>query len=318
VLAELPLTRRFPALAALPRVPLGSFPTPVQRIPGPAGRDILVKRDDHSGARVGGNKVRALEWTLAGVGPHDRIVTLGARGSTHALATALLARELGASVTVVRWNQEMNAAAAVVDRRLRDAARVIDARSVPAAYLVAMALRLRGMRWIPAGGLSTLALLGHVNAGLELAEQLAKGDAPRPDRVFVPFGTGGTAAGIALGLRIAAVELPLTAVRVVPAILARRGRLLRLAARAARLIEHLTGSTVPRLREADVTVEHRYFGGAYGRALSQPVSAAETSARALGIRLDDTYSRKTFVAAEQDDARRPLVWLSFDGRLLQD
>ena len=32
--SELPLVRRFPALASVPRVPLGTFPTPVDQLPG--------------------------------------------------------------------------------------------------------------------------------------------------------------------------------------------------------------------------------------------------------------------------------------------
>lgn len=317
-MADLPLLRRFPALAALPRASFGSFPTPVDRVPSADGREILLKRDDHSGDAVGGNKLRGLEWELGDVRPGDHIVTVGARGSTHALSTALLAPLVGATVTVVRWDQENNPASAIVDRRLRESARVVDARLVPAAYVVAAALRVRGMRWVPAGGLTTRAMLGHVNAGLELAEQVERGESPRPDRIFVPLGTGGTAAGIILGLRIANADIPVTAVRVVPAVVARRGRLLRLSSRVAALIQRLTGSTVPRPRPDDVTVEHRYFGGAYGRALPQPASAIELAARTLGVRLDDTYSRKAFVAAERGGARRPLVWLSFDGRLLQD
>ena len=35
-----------------------------------------------------------------------------------------------------------------------------------------------------------------LNAGLELAEQIARGEAPEPAAVFVALGTGGTAAGL--------------------------------------------------------------------------------------------------------------------------
>lgn len=317
-MAELPLLRRFPALASLPRAPFGSFPTPVQQIVRDDGRVLLLKRDDIGGSVIGGNKVRGLEWLLGDVRSGDRVVTVGARGSTHALSTALLANTLGARVTVVRWSQEMNPAARVVDARLRAAARVVDVRFVAAAYAVAGAARVRGARWIPAGGVSPRALLGHVNAGLELAAQVDRAECPLPDAVFVPLGTGGTAAGIALGLCVAGLRIPLVAVRVVPAIVARVGRVVRLAARCAELIERFTGERLPRVERGDVRVEHRYYGGAYGRPLPVPVGSAEVVARRHGVMLDDTYSRKAFVAADASAARRPLVWLTFDGRLLHD
>ena len=60
---------RFPALAALPRVRLGGFPTPVERIELDDGRSLLVKRDDRCGGTIGGNKLRALEWLLGGITP---------------------------------------------------------------------------------------------------------------------------------------------------------------------------------------------------------------------------------------------------------
>lgn len=317
-MAELPLLRRFPALAAFPRARFGAFPTPVQEVAGDGGRVILLKRDDVGGAVIGGNKVRGLEWLLGDVRAGDRLVTVGARGSTHALSTALLGATLGARVTVVRWNQEMNPAARVVDARLRAAARVVDARFVAAAYAVAGAARALGARWIPAGGVSPRALLGHVNAGLELSEQVERAECALPDAIYVPLGTGGTAAGIALGLCLAGLRVPLVAVRVVPAVVARTGRVVQLAARCAALIERVTGQRLPRITRRDVRVEHRYYGGAYGRALPIPAGAAEAAARRHGVTLDDTYGRKAFVAADASAARRPLVWLTFDGRLLHD
>jgi 1-aminocyclopropane-1-carboxylate deaminase/D-cysteine desulfhydrase-like pyridoxal-dependent ACC family enzyme len=315
---DLPLLRRFPSLTALPRANFGDFPTPVERVALSQGATLLVKRDDRSGAAIGGNKVRALEWLLGGVRDGDHIVTVGPRGSTHALATARCARLRGAHTTVVRWDQVMNAAAERVDLRLRQEAHVLDARVVPVAYARSWAIRLRGnTRWIPAGGSTPLGILGHVNAGLELAGQIARGECETPDRIHVPFGTGGTAAGIALGLRLANLDIPVVAVRVAPRILANRRRLHRLAAAASRFIERHEKARLPRVRRSDLVVEHRFYGGAYGQPLPRP-SDADRELRRSGIHLDDTYSAKAFASAISERSRRPLLWLTFDGRLLQD
>jgi D-cysteine desulfhydrase len=316
--AELPILRRFPALARLSRVSLGTFPTPVQRIPLADGRSLLIKRDDLSAPSVGGNKVRGTEWLLGGIGDGDHVITVGPRGSTHALITATYARQLGARATVVRWDQEMNRAARSVDARLRNTARIIDTRWVPAAYAIAAALRLRQRaHWIPAGGASPVAALGHVNAALELVEQGARGECELPECVVVPFGTGGTAAGLALGFRIASLPIRVIAVRVVPRIVGRRRRVIALANRAAQLIERVTGGghRLPRVDPDDIVVTEGFYGGAYGRPLD--ALADERALETLGVGLDDTYSRKAFAAAIAQVNQRTLFWLTFDGRLLR-
>lgn len=309
--ADLPILRRFPALAAFPRAALGSFPTPVERH-STGGGPLLVKRDDLCASPVGGNKVRALEWILGGVAREDRVLTVGPSGSNHALATAIHAGRLGAEVTVVRWRQEMNDAARVVAPAIERNAHVIEGRWVPAAYAIASALRMRRpVRWIPAGGATPLGLLGHVNAALELADQIASGECDEPERVYVPLGTGGTAAGLALGFRIAGLRSRVVAVRVVPRILAREGHLLRLARSARQLIERTCGVAVPHLARGDISIEDAYYGGAYGRPLAWRVEAP------AGLALDDTYSRKAFAAAAAAPAGA-LFWLTFDGRTLQN
>jgi hypothetical protein len=88
-----------------------------------------------------------------------------------------------------------------------------------------------------------------------------------------------------------------------------------LARRTATLIESLAAERMPRVDRGDVTVENAFYGGAYGRALANPLD--EKSIIAAGIRLDDTYSRKAFAAALAQ-RRATLFWLTFDGRLLQD
>ena len=282
------------------------------------GRALLIKRDDRSGPVVGGNKVRALEWLLGSVRGGDDVLTVGPRGSTHALTTAALASELGAHATVVRWDQHMNAAARIVDQRLRGRARVLDARAVPMAYLVAALLRARRRTvWVPAGGASPVGVLGHVNAALELAEQIERDECELPEEVYVPLGTGGTAAGLALGFRIAGLGIRLVAVRVVPAVIARRSRVINLANRAAALIERTANARVPRVAGRDLSVEHAYYGGAYGRPLPR-LGAEPGLLDATGVRLDDTYSRKAFAAALDARAQRAMLWLTFDGRVLQD
>jgi len=279
----------------------------------PDGRSLLVKRDDRFGDVIGGNKVRGLEWLLGSVRAAEEVLTVGPRGSTHALATATYATRLGARATVVRWNQEMHPVAREVDERMRVVARTIDARAVPVAYAIAGAMRLaRPFHWIPAGGATPLAILGHVSAALELVDQCTLGECAMPRQVVVPLGTGGTAAGLWLGFAIAAAPIDVIAVRVVPRIVGRWRRVRRLARGTVDLLHTLTGERIAEPRPERLRVEHAFYGGRYGRPLG-----GDTVDLGRGIRVDATYSEKALRAALTTLPGTTLFWLTFDGRLLQ-
>jgi len=55
-------------LSAIPRVALGRFPTPIEPLAA-LSPTLWIKRDDLGATLLGGNKLRALEFLLAGVGP---------------------------------------------------------------------------------------------------------------------------------------------------------------------------------------------------------------------------------------------------------
>lgn len=314
----LPLFERFPALALLPRVKLGTFPSPVSRITGvPSGGEIWIKRDDLDAPAFGGNKVRALEFLLGGVRAGDTLLTIGGEGSTHVLATAAMGGRLGASTKAIRWRHEMNPEALRCSANAAQLCAHIRTTPGPASALLLslVARRARGVRWIPPGGASALGMLGHVNAGLELAAQVERDELPAPTRVVVPFGTGGTAAGIALGFAIAGLPTTVVAARVVPRLVANRRHLLSLTRSCARLITRLHGTPITSVSPHRIEIVNDVYGGAYGRALPAARSAAAMLHHASGIVLDDSYSAKAFACAIHFARReRALFWLTYDGR----
>ena len=102
------LFQRFPELeATLARAPLCALPTPVARAEKRAGElcsgPLWWKRDEQSSALYGGNKPRKLEWILgdALARGRTRVITTGAYGTNHGLATALFARAHGLACEVV-------------------------------------------------------------------------------------------------------------------------------------------------------------------------------------------------------------------------
>jgi len=325
-MSPLPLILRFPALARIPRVPLGTFPSPVERLADvEVGGELWLKRDDLNATAFGGNKVRALEFLLGAVRSGDHLLTIGGEGSTHVLVTAAMARQLGAHVSAVRWAHDMNPTARVVaERAIMLCDRVTTAKFALAAIVRASARRLRGRtHWIPIGGTSPLGMLGHVNAGLELAEQVRSGALPTPARIVVPLGSGGTTAGLALGLAIAGLDTTVVGARVGPRIAVNRARVLRLARSTARLIHRHTGERPPNVSRARVRVVHDVYGGAYGRPLARASEGAALLHRLTGVRLDDTYSAKAFTAAlalarREQVGGSTLFWLTFDARWMRD
>lgn len=308
-----PIFDRFPALAALPRLALRAGPTPVAHLESISPR-LWIKRDDLTALPMGGNKIRSLELLLGGVTRGSRIVTAGARGSTHALSSGIHARALGVQTTVAWWPQEMNDVATEVARRLDEETDRKRFANAPLAIAWLAWRRWRGDLVIPAGGTSPLGILGHVNAAFELVEQIHAGLLPEPRRIVVPLGTGGTAAGLSLGFALAGFRPTIIGARVVPRIVGRRSRVRRLARATARLIERLTGEDLKDTHPIDVTVVESVYGGAYGR----PLGGADDHARqleAFAIRVDPTYSAKAFVVAvESAREAETLFWLTFDSR----
>jgi D-cysteine desulfhydrase len=315
------LLGRFPRLTeSLAYVDLGVRETPLEPwIVGDA--TLLVKRDDLSAPPPGGNKVRALELLLAGLRPGDTLLTVGATGSSHALAVAQHGARLGARTAVITWPQETHHVSLATAARLAEVAHVTRAGSVAEAYLRAAMRRVRGsVHWIPAGGSVPLGALGHVSAALDTADELARERWRAPDSLVVPLGTGGTAAGLLVGLALAGLPTRVIGVRVVPRVVANRSRVLRLARRTLALLARLADVTLPPLNDERFVVDGGAYGGAYGRETADARAAAEELRMAGGPVLEPTYSAKAFsvalARARHSPDERILFWLTFDGRWL--
>ena len=315
------LAARWPRLGeSLPRVDLHVRETPIERW-DLEDASILVKRDDLTTPSLGGNKARALELLLAGVVRDDVLLTVGSTGSTHALAVAHFSARLGARTEVITWPQEEHDVSLATAARLREIARVTPARSPATAMARATARRLlHRVRWIPAGGSSPLGAIGHAAAALELAAQLARAGEPIPDTLVVPLGSGGTAAGLLVGVALAGLPMRVLGVRVVPRLVANRRRVLALARRTAALLAERARIDPPPIDEHRFAIEETQYGGAYARE----THAARTSAALVlareGPALEGTYSAKALAAAlalaRGAPSERVLFWLTFDGRWL--
>jgi D-cysteine desulfhydrase len=203
----------------LPRIPLVHGPTPIvkrPRLDALARLDLWVKRDDATGGAESGNKVRKLELLLGDAVARgaDTVVTCGGLQSNHARATALACASLGlASVLLLRVQDPARTPLPLDGNVLLDRMAGAEVRLVSHAEYaqraavmegVASELREQGRRpyVVPEGGSNGLGSLGYVACMREVREQmrrgLAGGEAPF-DVVVHACGSGGTAAGVALG-----------------------------------------------------------------------------------------------------------------------
>ena len=301
---------RFPALRdTLPHVVLGAGPTPVRRlaaVSSAAGLDVWCKDDGLYGGPYGGNKVRKLAWVLADArrrGPRT-VLTFGALATNHGLATAVYAQRLGMRTALVLVDQPLDAHVRAQLARLRaSGAAVHVTHSVPrtAAALPWLLLRhtgRRGGRPLPpyvlaVGGSSPLGVLGYVEAGLELGAQVAAGALPEPAAVVVPVGSGGTVAGLALGLRLAGLRARPVGVVVNDRMRLDAERTARLAGRSAALLRR-RGAALPAkpvVRADDVLLAREWLGAGYGHATPE-AGAAAALAREDGLMLDPVYAAK--------------------------
>lgn len=316
---DIALYRRFPALRRIPRVRLCALPSPVMSASA-IHPQLWLKRDDLNADAFGGNKARSLEFLLGKVRAGDTVLTIGGEGSTHVFATATHARAIGANTIAMRWKHDMNPGAERVSELIARAATGPVSSNAVVAIVRATAHRLRGrVHYVPLGGSTPLGVLAQVNAGLELAEQIAAGELPAPARVVLPLGSGGTTAGLALGFAIAGLDTEVIGARVAPRIAANKRRVTALVRGARKLIFRVTGERVTPVPRGMVRVVHDVYGGAYGRALRGADAAAGLLRDAYDIKLDSTYSAKAFVAAlacAREQCGPTLFWLTFDGRCL--
>ncbi len=289
--------------------------------------EITIKRDDLSGRRYGGNKIRKLEYLLhrAQQRSAKRIATFGAIGSNHAVATALCAIEAGFECTCLLAHQSLKPGLSRALRIHQSIGTEIVALSGDRRKRVATMRRVlqgRGVFAIPVGGSSWLGTVGFVNAGLELAAQIEAGECPVPARVYVAFGTMGTAVGIALGLALAGLDTEVHAVRVTETKYASEEGARRLMAKTGLLMNRVDPEIPTDIADrARLICRNEFFGSGYGVSNPETDAAVVVARENLELGLETTYTGKAMRALLADlDAGYDapvLFWNTYNSRPLE-
>ena len=283
------------------RVDLGFFPTPIEtldRVGQELGVRLRIKRDDYSGFGGGGNKVRKLEFLMAdalALGA-SVLITTGGHQSNHARMVAAAACRFGmSSVLVLRGDAPTEYQGNLLLDRLFNATlefldpndyfHLIDGRMEAHAQAARVGGKVPYV--IPLGGANPLGALGYVRAVEEMQAQLQQSGGARPDVIVAPVGSGGTLAGLQVGVRR---YWPGT--RVVGISVSRDSAWFqqRVAAMAGECAALLGWDM--RFAPDEIWVEDQHVGPGYGKPSEGGVAAIRRIAGQEGVLLDPVYTGK--------------------------
>jgi L-cysteate sulfo-lyase len=292
-------------LGGLPTIDLGVGETPLEAKPALAewlGLEgtLLVKRDDHAGPALGGNKARKLQYVIADALQQDAdcLITVGAVQSNHARLTAVAGAMAGLEVHLVLDGDahEMRGGNLAIDTLVGAQTHFVaqgawEARQVAAEDLAAD-LRRQGRRpyLILVGASTPLGAVGYAQAYLEIVSQLRAAGCSATWLVNAS-GSGGTQAGLVAGRSLAG-EGP----RILGVDVDGEGHeeLLRTIAALARGCLELVGSTAS-VSPGDVVLVDG-SGPGYGKVFDANREALKAALRVSGLLLDPVYTSKALAA----------------------
>jgi 1-aminocyclopropane-1-carboxylate deaminase/D-cysteine desulfhydrase-like pyridoxal-dependent ACC family enzyme len=296
-------------LAAVPRVRLGQFPTPLERLPrltaALGGPRLWVKRDDAVGPAMGGNKTRKLEFLFGEAQACGAAVVATFCGlqSNFARQMCAAARGLGIEAHCFYFAPrpaclEGNLLLAdLLGARLHfvpfgaggDGGLTVERASRVVRLLVSLTPGCLGRRtyFMPVGGHCLTGALGYVAGALELTRQLAEQGLERAT-IVTAAGTGGTLAGLLAGQHLIGSRYQLLGIDV--------GKLWRgFPESVASLATELCGvlGQPYKFSAAQVPMlEGTYVGAGYAQPTPESTEAIRRLARTEGLLLDPVYTSK--------------------------
>ena len=289
----------------IPWLPLGDFPTPVQKLDN-LGREIgagsfYVKRDNLSSSIYGGNKIRKLEFLLAEAKQRgaNTLITGGGVGSNFSLATTIHGQRLGMRTVIILMDHPTSESAKknmLLDyyhqAKMLKTSRRLRRFMIGYQFLINInPLKGKLPYYIPIGGSSELGSLGFVNAAFELKKQVETGILPEPDYLFVTAGSLGTFCGLWLGCQLANLKTKVVGVNVSSA------NTTGAANKINDICQYLrkTDPSFPQLKasKSDLTILEDYRGERYAQFTKEGMKAILLMHSLEKIKLDGTYTGKT-------------------------
>lgn len=212
-------------------IPLAHLPTPIEEFdiklkgnfPNSSSK-FYIKRDDLTEFLLSGNKVRKLEFLVAEAIEKecDCIITVGPLQSNHCRATAVAARKKGIDPYLILRTDNVNSSSltydgnVLIDRYMNSKFQLVSVKEYKQKGPVQLTLELkeklikegRKPYVIPMGGSNSLGTWGYLNFIQELIDSEIH---HKIDEIVFAIGSGGTAAGIALGVKLSGLKCKVTA-----------------------------------------------------------------------------------------------------------
>ena len=291
-----------------PRVALANQPTRGHwlRFGDTLGTRIWIKRDDHTGSELMGNKVRKLEYLMAEALAEKatHVITCGGEQSNHARATALAATQLGmASHLILRTDDPQKPPPPTGNIMLdRLCGATIQWISRPAwrdrnrlLGEAAETIRAAGGRpyIVPEGGSNALGSWGYIRGMAELARDLEGIASPAsPVTIVYACGSGGTGAGLILGAKLfglAAKGIRVAGINVCDD----RAYFLDVISKICADAETRwqLGANV---RLEDIEIVDGHVGAGYAKSRAEELATIRDVCRSDGLVLDPVYTGKAF------------------------
>lgn len=302
-----------------PRLDLAHLPTPIQplrRLSRELGVEIYLKRDDLTGVALSGNKIRKLEFVMADALARkaDIVLTCGGAQSNHSRATAIAAAMLGLRCRLLlRTPDPSNPPPAEANILLDRMAGAEIVWITPEEYRrraeiferEADELKREGAHpyIIPEGASDPLGSWGYIRAADELAADIAAlpGGADRPTTILHATGSGGTAAGLILGAKLAGLKAVPMTVNVCDD-----------EAYFVKVIGEICEGVIKEYnlhvdfdRSRDVHVVDGYVGRGYAISAPDELKLIASVAAKEGIFLDPVYTGKAFYGMVKELEKNP-------------
>ncbi len=279
------------------KIDLANIPTPVKKI-NFNGCTFFIKRDDYTGTELSGNKIRKLEYLLheAKKLDADYVFTSGGEQSNHARATAIAAASVGIKSKLFLWGRERNnydgnlfldkmVGAELMFLNL-DEYKNLDSHI--ATEKKKLEKKGKKVYVIPEGGSSALGIWGYINFVKELKEQIGE---KRIKGILVAAGSGGTTAGILLGLHLYNLNFKIFAVNVLHSPEFMTEKIINLADECNAKYKITRNIDYSRFE-----VIGGYSEEGYKHIAPEKVDVIREFAGQTGIILDPTYTGKAFYA----------------------
>ena len=279
------------------KINIANIPTPLEEIEF-EGKKFLIKRDDFTGVELSGNKVRKLEYLIyqAKKEKADMVFTCGGEQSNHARATAIAAARAGIKSKLFLWGSDAKNADGNLffDKLIGAEISFLNKKNYSEVNEIMFeerdALIKRGKKVfvIPEGGSTTLGIWGYLDVIHELKKQV---DLKKIDGICLAAGTGGTAAGLLVGIGQLKLNLKVYAVNVLYSKKEIHNKIMNLAEGCV-----LDYKLNCRINEKNLVILDGYSKEGYKNITDKKLRLIKRFAQYSGIILDPAYTGKAFTA----------------------